>query len=119
MAIVWKGTTERKMEVMSKIIYTMGYDRFGPVMKNKAPPPTRLNQREQKIAKIQSEIRQLTNCHKEANEAKKEALIELRDDCKLKLKKLRQSEKNRKQHKKRHQWSAMSVNSQIVTRQLT
>ena len=101
--VILKGTAERKMEAMSKIIYTMGYDRFGPVKKNKAPPQPQQNQRAQKIAKIRSEIRQLTKRYKEANVTEKEALAELRDDCKLKLKRLRQAECNRKQRKKRNQ----------------
>ena len=103
LTLVLKGTAERKMEVMSSIIYTMGYDRFGPVKQNKAPPQKHDNQRQQKIAKIRSEVRQLTKRYKEANEAEREALAELRDDCKLKLKKLRQAENNRKQRKKRNQ----------------
>ena len=101
--VILKGTAERKMEAMSKIIYTMGFDRFGPVKMNKAPPQPQQNQRQQKIAKIRSEIRQLTKRYKEANDTKKEALAELRDDCKLKLKRLRQAECNRKQRKKRNQ----------------
>ena len=101
--VVLKGPAERKMEAMSNIIYTMGYDRFGPVKNNKAPPQAQHNQRQQKIAKIRIEIRQLTKQYKEANETQKAALAELREDCKLKLKRLRQAENNRKQRKKRNQ----------------
>jgi len=54
------GTAERKMEVMSRIIYTMGHDRFGLVKKKSAPKPSQLNQRQQKIATVRGEIRQLT-----------------------------------------------------------
>ena len=56
LTLVLKGTAERNMEVMSSIIYTMGYDRFGPVKQNKAPPQKHENQRQQKIAKIRSEV---------------------------------------------------------------
>ena len=99
--LVMTGTAMRKEEIMARILYTMGKDRFGHVKKKDSPQPSQINRREQQIAKIRSEIRQLTKCYKEANDAEKAALSELRDECKLKLKKLRQAENNRKQRKKR------------------
>ena len=75
------------METMTTIIYNMGKDRFGTEKKQKANNTYTINRRQQEIAKIRVELRNLTKLYKQADLVEKDGLRELRDEHRTKLKK--------------------------------
>ena len=109
------GSSDKKMETLTAILYSMGKDRFGVVRKHR-PTETQLvilNRRQTKIAALRVECRKLTKQYKQATEEEKIGLSQLRNRIRERLQSLRRAENNKKNRKKRSKKRAEFINNPV------
>ena len=99
---ILSGSPDKKMSILTTILYSMGQDRFGKAEKrqSKQDLPVTPSRRQSKITSLRSEIRQLTKQYRNATEEEKIGLSQLRNGLREKLKSLRRAENNKKNRKK-------------------
>ena len=78
--IVMAGTVDRKIISMTTIIYSMGYDRFGPEQKGEGQWKEGDNRRELQINKVRGELRRLSKAYRRAPGEERPPLEQLRAD---------------------------------------
>lgn len=95
-----RGTASKKVEAMTRIVYEVCVERFGEKSSKKEnPPASGPSRRQQEIASLRRELRQLRNQWKYAPDCERDGLKALRDDIRLKLASLRRAENTRKRQK--------------------
>ena len=97
-----KGDVDSRLHAMSTIIVSYGSERFGRMEKgNTETTPYSMNRRSTKIHQLRKELRTLKNQFKRASEEDKQALEELRNILRKKLKTLRRAEWHRRRGRER------------------
>ena len=95
------GGVDKKIEGMATIMYNVGLDRYGEEERGQPGGTVIKNRRQREIAGLRRDLKQLTRRYREADEGERQALAELRDTIREKLKILRRAEKSRKRRKER------------------
>ena len=86
---------------MTTIVVAMGQERFGRVEKIKKHQPYKENRRAKEVKQIRQELKVVTNYYKQANDAEKPGLAELRQVLRKRLMTLKRAEYYRKRRKER------------------
>ena len=94
------GPVERRITAMTTLIVNIGLERFKEVQKKSRGKP-QPNRREKEIAVIRKELRLLKRRHREACDAEKPGLEDLRKIQREKLHRLRSAENHRKKRRER------------------
>ena len=79
------GNVERKLKSFTRIVYTVGKERFGIITKGKAKRKPEPSRRELQKARLRKELKELKKQWKTANDQAKEGLNELREIVRSKL----------------------------------
>ena len=96
-----RGTVERKLTLLSNIIYEECRERFGECATKRASAQRQKGRRERYIDELVSQRRQLRKRWRKAAPEEKEGLKVLWDDLKQRLAKLRRAERLRKRRKRK------------------
>lgn len=96
-----RGTVERKLTLLSNIIYKECRERFGECRTKKATAQRQEGRRERDIEELVSNRRQLRKRWRKAAPEEKEGLKALWDNLKQRLAKLRRAERLRRRRKRK------------------
>lgn len=96
-----RGTVERKLTLLSNIIYKEYRERFGECRTKKATAQRQEGRRERDIEELVSNRRQLRKRWRKAAPEEKEGLKALWDNLKQRLAKLRRAERLRRRRKRK------------------
>ena len=112
-------TVEKKLQAMTTIVVAMGQERFGTVEKLKKQQPYKENRRAREVKQIRQELKVLTKNYKQAKDAEKPGLAELRQVLRKRLMTLKRAEYHRKRRKERaHKRAAFISNPYGFTKDL-
>ena len=95
------GGVYKKIEGMATIMYNVGLDRYGEEERRQPGGTAIKNRRQRETAGLKRDLKQLTRRYKEPDEGERQALAELRNTIREKLKILRRAERSRKRRKER------------------
>ena len=95
-----KGNADRRLNVLSAIIASYAKERFG-LREGKQEKTYCKNRRAKKVQDLRRELRALKKKYKQANEAERQPLTELREILRAKLRTIRKAEWHRRRRKER------------------
>lgn len=102
------GPEEKKLEIMTRMIFTIVEDRFGVEKKQPKRTVYQPSRREREITNIRRELRTLANIYRRSGEEEKKGLSKIRIDLRRQLKGLRKAERIRKKRRGRNRKRAVS-----------
>ena len=114
------GSAEKKLHSMSRLVYTLGKERFGLLEPRSSRKTWKGSRRTQRIADIRSDLRRLAKQYRQAGCAEQHALKDLRNNLREQLKSLRRAENHRQKRRERQKRRAQFTNNpfHFVTRLL-
>lgn len=90
-----QGPADRKLKGMTTLVYTVGRERFGPVITRRQKPQPTPNRRQSRMKQIRGELRSLTKAFRKASQEERMGLQQLRDILRRELHTLRKAENAR------------------------
>ena len=96
------GPAEKKLEVMTRMIYTIAEDRFGVEEKQQKRKVHHASRREREIASIRRELRTLANTYRRSSDVERKRLSEIGNDLRKRMKELRNAERIRKNKREKN-----------------
>ena len=107
--ITLTGPAEKKLEVMTRMIYTIAEDRFGVEEKQQKRKVHHASRREREIASIKRELRTLANTYRRSSDGERKGLSEIRNDFRKRMKELRNAERIRKNKREKNRKRAVFI----------
>jgi len=97
-----QGRVERKINILTTLVYSLGLERFGTDEKESQPKPApNPNRREREKKKVREELNSLRKRYKKANEVERKGLAKLREELRSRLKILTTAERLRRKRRER------------------